>query len=448
VSYRNSSTAAPECQGQLIPTGRQRRWFSLGRGLWLIIVFLSLGLFFIGAPGRFEQLVNTVDKRSLLDLGLSASAYAVYVLGLNFIVILAHTIIAVVIFWHKPNDWMALFVSFTLIVNGALIPLSLMSRTASIPAWWSYLAALVIYSGLVSSIIILYIFPNGRFTPRWTRLLTIMWVVLVFFALFLPHSALSFSTWPLLVQIAILLFWSGTGVFAQIYRFEKVSSPLQRQQIKWALLGLMAATLGPFAYFLPFVIFPAISTPAIPNILYQRVGASFFAVSLMVQLTGLTIVTFTLLLFPLLFAIAILRHRLWDIDILIRRTLIYGILTAALALVYFGTVVLLQKFLQTVTHEGGSAFATVVSTLVIATLFNPLRWRVQDFIDRRFYRRKYNTEQTLIALSTTLRDKVDLDELTEALVAVVKETMQPAHVSLWLCSSQHKHMSFEDNQDV
>ena len=136
---------------------------------------------------------------------------------------------------------------------------------------------------------------------------------------------------------------------------------------------------------------------------------------------------------PISMGVAILRYRLYDIDILINRTLVYGSLTLLLAAVYFGGVTLTEAIFRTLTgQEEQPQLAIVVSTLVIAALFIPLRRRIQSFIDRRFYRKKYNAAKTLEGFSLKLRDETDLKTLSDDLVGVVSETMQPAHVSLWL----------------
>jgi hypothetical protein len=149
--------------------------------------------------------------------------------------------------------------------------------------------------------------------------------------------------------------------------------------------------------------------------------------------TGFVILIAALVSFPISMGIAIVRYRLYEIDLLINRTLVYGSLTATLVTLYFGGIVVLQRVFVLLTGQQ-STLAVVASTLLIAALFTPLRRRIQRFIDRRFYRRKYDARKTLEAFSASLRDETDLDALSNDLVGVVRETMQPAHVSLWLRS--------------
>ncbi|MBA3614897.1 MAG: hypothetical protein H0W52_02035, partial [Rubrobacteraceae bacterium] len=143
---------------------------------------------------------------------------------------------------------------------------------------------------------------------------------------------------------------------------------------------------------------------------------------------------------PVAAGIAILRYRLYDIDVIVNRTLVYGSLTVSLAAVYIGSVVSLQYIFRTLT-AGGSQLAVVTSTLAIAALFNPLRRRVQNLIDRRLYRRKYDAQKTLSTFSKTLREETDLEALNAEMLAVIRETMQPEHVSLWLRESKRNNVN-------
>jgi hypothetical protein len=195
------------------------------------------------------------------------------------------------------------------------------------------------------------------------------------------------------------------SLFARLRR----SRGVQRQQVKWfAYAASILATCATLTY-----------------VVSEATGAGWVRwvsfVPAMVGFVGM----------PIAVGIAVLRYHLYNIDLLINRTLVYGTLTVTLALVYFGGVTATQAIFRTLTGQG-STFAIVISTLVIAALFNPLRRRIQSFIDRRFYRRKYDARKTLEAFSAQLRNETDLDALSDDLVGVVRETMQPAHVSLWL----------------
>jgi hypothetical protein len=220
---------------------------------------------------------------------------------------------------------------------------------------------------------------------------------------------------------------------SMILRFRR-SRGIERHQLKWfvSAAALLAVTFAATA--VPWFVVGVLSGQSTPFLSGQR------APSLALKVTqDITSITFAGL--PLAAGIAILRHRLYDIDLLINRTLVYGFLTAILAAVYVGSIVLLQRVFVVFTGEK-STLAVVASTLVIAALFNPLRRRIQSFIDRRFYRRKYDAAKILEAFSAKLRDETDLDALSDDLVEVVRETMQPAHVSLWL----HADPALEDKK--
>jgi hypothetical protein len=180
-----------------------------------------------------------------------------------------------------------------------------------------------------------------------------------------------------------------------------------RQQIKWLLYAALLFTL-----------------------IYSLTGLPSESSSPLASILNV-LSDLTLLAIPISIAIAILRYRLYDIDILIRRTLQYSLLTGLLALVYFGSVVLLQEIFSTFNRQT-SPVVIVISTLLIAALFNPLRHSLQNLIDRRFYRKKYDAELTLAQFAITARDEVDQERLTTALVGVVQETIQPEQASLWL----------------
>ena len=274
-------------------------------------------------------------------------------------------------------------------------------------------------------------FPTGRPpSPRWNWVIWLavgMWSFFVVFGLFLdPLVPTSGGDWSLpnpigfipsdvwngpisiLWGIGLLTMVSGS-VLSLFIRYRRAPY-VEREQIKWLLF---AGAFFVVVYGLTFFLSSA-EESSLDN--------------------GLTNLLFVLsiLAFPAAIAIAIFRYRLYDIDVIIRRTLLYAVLTALLVLVYFGIVVLLQAVFGRLAGVEQSTLAVVISTLAIAALFTPLRRRIQDAIDRRFYRKKYNAQQVLTQFALTARDETDLDALLAELVRVVDETLQPEHVSMWL----------------
>jgi hypothetical protein len=420
-----------------ISKARPTRLWRSARIAWVAITTLTLALLLAGTPGRYAELIITADRRSLLSLGISANFYAAYLIGLSYLIVFTHNVIAAIIYHRRPDEWIALFVAFALVTNGAIIPLAFLPAPIFLnPTLWKFLIDIITWIGLFTSVTLLYLFPDDKFSPSWTRWLAVLWGIVIFFALYFPNSAISLEGWPRWVQLPLLLAFSISGVYAQMHRYENISTPTQRQQTKWALIGLIAAVFGPLVYFLASNALSPANAPAISNLLYQRVGATYFSFSVFNRLIVTTFVTAYLLLLPVSFAIAILRYRLWDIDFLIRRTLAYSALTVTLAVIYLVTVVLLQDIFDALTGETQPAIVTVLSTLAIGALFTPLRHRIQKSIDQRFYRQKYDAEKTLLAFSNSLREEVDLDTLSNRLLVVIETTMHPEHVLLWLKPSQ------------
>jgi hypothetical protein len=259
-------------------------------------------------------------------------------------------------------------------------------------------------------------FPDGELlSPRWRYL---VWAILADFVLLLAaglfYAGLESPMFPgFRNPLANPVFFPiyGLAPLSLVMRFRRAQD-VERQQVKWPLFSALIIFIAVGLYFLSGVLYGNTQDNPV-----ARVGLVFEQISVMS--------------FPVTVGMAILRYRLYDIDIIIRKTLQYTLVSGILALVYFGVVTQLEALLRTASGQG-SPLAVVISTLAIAALFNPLRKRVQAFIDRRFYRRRYDTEQVLAAFSASLRDEVDLDELSDSILTVVDKTMQPDHLSLWL----------------
>jgi hypothetical protein len=394
-------------------------WLLLARAGWVAVAVAALGSFVISVPARYSQLAKPTAgvRLALAEIGLSAGEYALYNVILDTVFVSVFAVVAIVLFWRRSNDPMALLVATMLVVWGPLNGLLVLTPSATegmYPTLQLILGSLLTFVGYMTWMLFFYLFPSGSFVPRWTRWLALGWVLFSGSWIFTP--SVGPPSWPpLLFNAAILVLW-GSFPVAQVYRYVRVSDPIERQQTKWVVFGVAVAVAG--------VLTTIFTVGAAVDLQPQEVGRKMLSMLLMDAFV---------LLIPLSIGVAVLRARLFDIDVVINRTLVYGSLTALLALVYFGGVAATQTIFRTLTSQQEQPqLAIVVSTLVIAALFNPLRRRIQAFIDRRFYRRKYDARKTLEAFSVKLRDETDLDALSDDLTSVVKETMQPAHVSLWL----------------
>jgi hypothetical protein len=394
------------------------RWLLLARAVWVAVALATLGAFAFSLPVRYAELSHPTARvlAALAEAGLSAGGYAFYNVALDAAFVSVFAVVAIVIFWRRSDDPMALLVATMLVVWGPLNGL-LVQTSEAIEGTHAALDVVVgtalPFAGYMAWMLFFYLFPSGRFVPRWTRWMALCWVLFSGSWIFTPFGP---PTWPpVLFNVAVLVLW-GSFLVAQVYRYSRVSDRAQRQQTKWVVFGVAVAVAGVLTTI--FTVGAAIDLPP------EEVGPKMLSMLLMDA---------SVLLIPLSIGVAVLRSRLFDIDVVINRTLVYGLLTALLVLVYFGGVAITQAIFRALTgQEEQPQLAIVVSTLVIAALFNPLRGGIQGFIDRRFYRRKYDAAKTLETFSAKLRDETDLKALSDDLVGVVRKTMQPAHVSMWL----------------
>ena len=313
---------------------------------------------------------------------------------------------------------------------------ALLAPSRSLPGAeaFAWLSSWIWVGGLGLVVFLDLLFPNGRLpSPRWrwfARFTAIVLLPAAILAALSPglilsttlHNPLGIEELPNVSKEieAFMYALVVVGASSMLARLRHAGR-IERQQIKW------------FAYATVVVI----SGVILKNVVYPAVGVTW------VWWVGLILTAVGVVSSPVAMSIAIFRYRLYQIDLIINRTLVYGSLTATLVALYFGVIVLLQRLFVALTGEQ-STLAVVASTLLIAALFTPFRRRIQAVVDRRFYRRKYDARKTLEFFSAQLRNETDLEALSEALVGVVRETMQPAHVSLWLRSDtgskgEHPH---------
>jgi hypothetical protein len=345
---------------------------------------------------------------------------------------------ALIVTWHPrhPVGWIWLLISFSFGVDhfawgyahyGEITrPGSLPGAAAAIV--WLYWTGRGTF-GLLGMTLLLLLFPGGRpLSSRWS---IVAWIAVARAALSIPIAALvavPFGEFPFATDLvsvngaqAVLepikqipsiagLILFGAAMFSLISRFKRANG-VERQQIKWFVFA--AALLIP-----AFILILVAGFQQGPEFNFRILLGPLFGVTASIGMAAAS-------------AIAITRYRLWDIDLIIRRTLIFGILTGALVFVYFLGIVLFRGIFQSLSGQN-SPMAIVLSTLAIAALFTPLRRRIQGAIDRRFYRSKYNAEQTLASFSTLTREHTDLDDLASVLLRVVRETVLPDSISLWL----------------
>jgi hypothetical protein len=398
--------------------------------MWVVFVALA------GLQLTLSVLSVGVEPRS--GLSETPSAADAVTAGVFFFAIAAFATVGAFVIWRRPGNG----IGWVFLAIGAVVSIrvgaaqyaeySLLVRPGSLPGGSVAVSLGEAVSTLMFALLglALLLFPDGRLpSRRWRKVLWILGAAALFgmaglglrpghfvdaesFNAFSnplgvgsdpePFDALGGLGW-LLVTIGIL----ACGV-AMVRRMRRARG-IERMQLKWIAFAASLFAVGFFVIAITF--FAGLSGTTIDPLRTGVLGLGFCTI-------------------PIAAGIAIMRYRLYDIDVVINRALVYGALTATLAAAYLGSVLLLQLALRPLTESSNLAIAG--STLAVAALFRPARARIQEAVDRRFYRRKYDAQRTLEAFSTRLRDQVDLGALNSELSAVVRETLQPAHVSLWL----------------
>jgi hypothetical protein len=379
-------------------------WLLVGRGLWLVVAFLTVGLFIIAVPPRFEQLqavcagapcqqpsLSMEDIRLLQGLGLSRSAHAVYSLALELVFAGLNFLIAAIIFARRSFDRIALLVALLLMTfgpatftgtlnalaaqsSGWQLPMGIVSSLpGTLPDWllqplspWRLPVGFVASVGQVCFALFFFLFPDGRFLPRWGIVPVALWIGGQVPAAFFPASFFNPANWPQSLAIAVWVSYLACFAYAQVYRYRRVSDTVERQQTKWVVFGITAAVAG---FFLVALLAFILAALGLSGVLFRQVV--------------LTAIYLAMLLLPLSFAFAILRSRLWDIDLIINRSLVYVPLTAILAGLFAALITFSQKLAVVITGQEADA-ATVLTTLFVVAAFTPVKDRLQALVDKRF----------------------------------------------------------------
>ena len=422
----------------------------LTRATWVVVALVVLSMLAVNIPHLYRDTVRETDVRQATAAALvvfpTYSAFIRYMVGLRLLSIAAFVGMALFLAWRKWDNRFVLLVSATMLMLTFFFGISLSIEHIRYPQ--PLLQALpsirILFPWLmfVSWLALFYVLPTGQFVPRWSALFILpgsLFTLAIIGTGFAPsrknafmRSLQSFSgdlfdgferllttlgsmmtiqeTW-----LFLLFATAGVGLSLQIGRVGRVTG-VRRWQMRWVVIGLIVQ--------LVLTVWVTLREIGILTALGMSISAA--------RLFELHLLSIGGALLPLLMSISILRYRLWDISIIVNRTLVYGSLTVLLSGVYLASVVLLQSFSQLVVGQSESGLITVISTLAIAALFQPLQRRVQLIIDRRFYRRKYDAERALDEFGAHTRTETELENLCDVVTEIVEETVQPAFVFLWL----------------
>jgi len=422
-------TTPPVASPPAAETRLHGAWLLIARSVWVTLAGLSVGLYitsilvyYLGLhgfhDGVYERLISTsapISGYSFIGFHYSPFTGTSATLNIALLTVLEPLWIAVglVIFWRRSDDWMALFVALCLVLLGTnfspasyVLPIAL-GLTSPVGMLCTGVEALAF-----SSVALFFsLFPSGRFVPGWTR-----WVVLAYLVFQVSLSAVSnwpFSIvrWPPLLFASVILGLTLPLVFAQLYRYRFVSTPLERQQTKWIVFGMTLGFLADMANLLPTFLVPALRQPGPAHVLFLAFSEGTLSIFLLV---------------PLAIGFAVLRYRLWDIDVLINRTLVYGLLTACV----IGVYILVVALLGTLLSQPSNLFISLLATGLVAVLFHPLRERLQQAVNRLMFGERDDPYRLLSRLGSRLEASLSADSVLPAIVETVAQALKLPYAAI------------------
>ncbi len=411
------------------PVGSSRlsgRLLVLARAAWVCIALAAVCLFVLGVPAEFALLhepcqtarcttgqLPSAGLRALEDLGLSPDAFAAYLVALDAVFAAVCCAVAALIFVRRSDDRMGLFVSLALLTFGTstfvftLEALAVSYTIARLPVNALHLLGSVLFG------LFLYLFPDGRFVPRWTRWVALAWIAWQLPRYLFPDLYLDPTPWYVWAEVVVWTVALGTAVYSQAYRYRRVSNAAQRRQIKWVVFGLTVAVVVLMGTSVALAAFAP--DPTSPG-------------ELAAVLFGFALIYSAMLLIPLSIGVAVLRYRLWDIDVVINRALVYGALTACVVLLYVLIVGGLGELLQV----RGNVIISLLATGMVAILFVPLRDRLQRWVNRLVYGERDDPYAVLSRLGSHLESTPAHDAVLPAVTQTVREVLRLPYAEIQL----------------
>ncbi len=396
-----------------------KRWLRMVRVLWLTIASFGVGLFVASIPAIYERqlqiITNPILQENMRDLGLAADVYALLQTGFQVGFGTVCCTVAGIIFWRKSDEVMPLFVALLLIAFGAA-PTTTWLET--LPPTWAAPASALRFFGFASAASFFFVFPNGHFVPRWTGWLALYWPCLLLLVILFPEPPDALRPFFVVLYLASLPGLLGSFAFAQIYRYRRVSTPAERQQTKWLVFAVTSVAALALAGSLLGLLLPDIVQP----------GTLWY-------IAGSILMQAAMLLIPVSLGIAILRYRLWDVDTIITRTLVYASLTAGIGAIYVLIVTGVGTLFAQREPAGGQLAVSLLAAGCVAVLFQPLREQLHRQVNRLMYGERDEPYTAISRLGQRLAATLAPEAVLPTIVETVREALKLPYAAIALVSN-------------